>query len=282
MKVKDFSVSKEEFNLVYHTELDLYATQPQPSLENIPKYYQSDNYISHTDATQTTFDKLYQAIKRINLSSKYKLITKYKHLDQDSICLDIGCGTGDFMKYLSQHNLQVRGVEPNEKARLLAHKKFDNSEIIHSDLDGLVQHQNYQFDIITLWHVLEHLPDYDSYLKKIKNILKPDGLLLIAVPNYKSYDAKYYKEFWAAYDVPRHLWHFSRKSITQIIEPHQLKVLATQPMYFDAYYVSLLSEQYKNGKKNGLKAFLIGTLSNLKAIFTREYSSVIYVIKKTD
>jgi len=138
---------------------------------------------------------------------------------------------------------------------------------------------NKQFDIITLWHVLEHVSDLDAQIKELKRLLKPKGYLIIAVPNYKSYDADHYKTFWAAYDVPRHLWHFSKNAIQSIFGKFNFILEKTLPMKFDSFYVSLLSEKYKTGKMNYLKAFRIGLRSNIKAKRTGEYSSLIYVLR---
>lgn len=268
--VTDHSVSKEEFQLLYVKELDFYKTQPVP--HNLESYYESDEYISHTDSTKTLQDKLYQLIKKINLNNKINLINKYAPATKN--LLDVGAGTGDFLKQAQLNDWFIEGIEPNLKARNLALKKKIVLVPSYTDL----KHQ--QYDVITLWHVLEHLPNLDHQIAQLENKLKSGGTLIIAVPNYKSYDAKHYKEFWAAYDVPRHLYHFSRNTINRIFSKHQFSVVTTRPMIFDSYYVSLLSEKYKSGTSNFIKAFLVGTLSNIIAFFTKEHSSIIYVLKK--
>jgi ubiquinone/menaquinone biosynthesis C-methylase UbiE len=185
----------------------------------------------------------------------------------------MGCGTGDFLQLAQQKGWQVQGIEPNEKARQIAASKGVTF------LSGTTEAADQQFDAITLWHVLEHLPNLEEQIMELKRLLKPNGTLVIAVPNYKSFDAKHYKQFWAAYDVPRHLWHFSKISIQGLVSQVDMQVVAVRPMKFDSFYVSLLSEKYKTGKMNYVKAFFIGLYSNWKGSQTNEYSSHIYLIK---
>ncbi len=270
LETTDHLVSKEKFRLEYSTETDMLVTQPIP--ENISNYYDSDNYISHTDEAKTLLEKVYQTVKKIALKRKLALINQYHNTSKT--ILDIGCGTGEFLITARKNNWHTLGVEINDEARNKSSKKNITTYKLIEEV------RSSQFNIITLWHVLEHLKDLNGTITKISSLLDTDGTLIIAVPNYKSYDANYYKEYWAAYDTPRHLWHFSQKSISTIFENHNLKVVRTLPMYFDSYYVSLLSEKYKTGKSNYLNAFYRGMLSNLKAKRTGEYSSLIYVLQK--
>lgn len=270
LETTDHLVSKEKFRLEYSTETDMLVTQPIP--ENLSNYYESNNYISHKDEAKTLLEKVYQTVKKIALKRKLALINKYANTSKT--ILDIGCGTGEFLITAKKNKWNTVGVEINDEARNKSSKKNITTYKLIEEV------KSSQFNIITLWHVLEHLKDLNGTITKISSLLDTDGTLIIAVPNYKSYDANYYKEYWAAYDTPRHLWHFSQKSISTIFENHNLKVVRTLPMYFDSYYVSLLSEKYKTGKSNYLKAFYRGMLSNLKAKRTGEYSSLIYVLKK--
>ena len=275
---KDYTVSGKEFELVYDSKLELFATYPQPDEKDLESYYQSPDYISHTDSKKTLIDKIYQSVKKLSLSKKIKLIESFN--TPDKYLLDIGCGTGDFLEVAKRKHWKVTGIEPNEQARKLSQVKIDDSKVIVSELNKLTgSKQKSLFDVITLWHVLEHVPDLNKYIALIKTFLKPTGVLVVAVPNFKSYDAQRYKEFWAAYDVPRHLWHFSQNSISKLFSKHSMKVIAILPMRFDSYYVSLLSEKYKTGKSNFFSAFWFGFLSNWKARKTKEYSSLIYLLK---
>ncbi len=272
LKCQDYMVSNKIFELKIDSKNQLLVTNPQPKAENLAAYYQSETYISHTDANKSLFDKIYQSVKKHTLNQKLKLINSFQ--TQENTLLDIGCGTGDFLKQCRNNNWNVAGVEPNANARDLANKKLQLS--IATILEDVQQNT---YDVITLWHVLEHVADLDTYISQLKKLLKPNGRLIIAVPNYQSYDAQYYKAFWAAYDVPRHLWHFSKKSIQNLFSKYKFELVAIKPMKFDSFYVSLLSEKNKTGKSNPLRAFYIGLLSNLKAFKKTNYSSHIYVFK---
>ena len=221
------------------------------------------------------FEKLYQNVRRITLKRKLKLINEFCEADKKHL-LDFGCGTGDFLKLAQEHHWNVNGIEPNTEARAIANLKTKDYIF---NTDKLSSFNPNSFNVITLWHVLEHVSDLEDHIITFKKLLTKEGALVIAVPNYKSYDATHYKKFWAAYDVPRHLWHFSQTSIEKLFSKHDMKIVKTLPMYFDAFYVSLLSEKYKSGFMNPFKAFWIGLVSNLKAKRSGEYSSLIYIIK---
>ena len=270
LKIKDFSISQEDFELLYNEELDMLVTYPEP--EDIEKYYESDAYISHTDSKKTVVDKIYQTVKSYSLKKKLSLINSFKA--KEKTLLDIGAGTGDFLFTAKNKNWNVAGVEPNALARSKADKKgiklYDN---LNKVLDK-------KFEVITLWHVLEHLPNLENKIERIVSLLTDNGTLVIAVPNFKSYDAKHYGKHWAAYDVPRHLWHFSKNTIEKLFKKHNIEIVKTKPMLFDSFYVALLSEKYKTQKQNFLKALYIGLKSNISANSSKEYSSHIYILKK--
>lgn len=270
LKTKDFLVSGEEFSLIESKEKDLLITTPVP--KNIEKYYQSEEYISHTDSKNTIFEKAYQLVKKIALHKKVRIIKKLNN--GSGKILDIGSGTGDFLAVAQKDKWNVFGVEPNINARTLSDKKGI------AVCENLTDIYETNFDVITLWHVLEHVQDIESYIFEISKKLKPNGILIIAVPNYKSKDAQFYKEYWAAFDVPRHLWHFSKEGIKRILEKHEFLLLKIKPLWFDSFYVSMLSEKYKTGRINWIKAVFMGTTSNLSGIFSKEYSSHIYIFKK--
>lgn len=274
IKVKDHSVSGEEFELIQNSEFGYLETTPQPSLENLSSYYESEDYISHTNSKRNLVEHAYHAIRNISLKRKLKLINSFQ--SEEKKLLDIGCGTGAFLKIAQDNDWQVSGIEPNEKARVIANEACNNSVY---NIEKLEDFKNETFDVISLWHVLEHLPNLDEQVATLKRLLKPNGTLIIAVPNFKSNDALHYKSFWAAFDVPRHLWHFSRESISKLFQTKNMNVEKTLPMVFDAFYVSLLSEKYKKNALSPIRAFFVGLRSNIKAKRSGEYSSLIYVIK---
>ncbi|WP_428223938.1 class I SAM-dependent methyltransferase [Flavobacterium sp.] len=271
IKVTDHSVSKENFELLIDAETELLKTHPQPALDVLGSYYESEDYISHTDAKRSLFERLYHLVKTYALIKKVALVSSIQK--GKGKLLDIGAGTGDFLVTAKNAGWDTIGFEPNTSARNLALSKG----IALVEETALLE--NNSLDAITMWHVLEHVPDVEAQLRELKRLLKPNGTLVIAVPNYKSYDAQYYGAHWAAYDVPRHLWHFSKKSMDTLTAKVDMKVSQIHPMVFDSFYVSLLSEKYKNGKMNFLKAFWIGLKSNIKAGGTKEFSSHIYIIK---
>jgi len=267
--VKDHSISKEKFELQYDKQFDLWQTLPKPFVENIGSYYVSQDYISHTDSKNSLTDKAYHLVKKWMFDYKFKVIDKYK---SGETILDIGAGTGDFLAEAKKRNWKVTGVEPNNDARALAENKGIPLDSNLIDIDS-------NFDVITLWHVLEHVYDLDQYIRFLKNHLSSNGVLLIAVPNFKSWDAKKYEEFWAANDVPRHLYHFSKNSIERLFEKVEMKLIETKPLLFDSFYVSILSERYREKKFPFIRGLISGLQSNLSALTTNEYSSQIYVLK---
>ena len=271
LQCKDYTVSEELYDVKRNHTYDMLVTYPVP--ENLENYYKSEKYISHTDSKKSLFDKTYQFVKNFTLQKKVDLINSFGF--ENNTILDIGAGTGDFLKVCLQNKWNVFGTEPNQQAREIAKEK---GIVLHNDLKA---YSNKKFDVITLWHVLEHVENLSEFISQLHDLLSEDGKLIVAVPNYKSDDAVYYKEFWAAFDVPRHLWHFSQTSITTLFSKVNMVVEKTLPMKFDAFYVSLLSEKYKTGKMNLINSFYRGFVSNWKARSTSEYSSLIYIIKKS-
>ena len=279
---KDHLVSGEEFDLLLDDNLDLLMTSPKPAIEDLGKYYQSDAYISHTDSSNSLLDKVYQLVKNYSLKKKLALLTSFN--SEQKKVLDIGCGTGDFLNICASNGWEVTGVEPSEAAQSLVRSKIPSEKLsLFASVDALKKEENVflSYDVITLWHVLEHVPNLDETIFNLKKLLKPEGTLIVAVPNFKSDDANYYNKYWAAYDVPRHLWHFSQTALRRLFFFQAMEVVKTLPMMFDAYYVSLLSEKNKAGTTNYFRAFWRGFVSNWKAKRSQEYSSLIYVIKNT-
>lgn len=274
LSVKDHSVSGETFQLRLNEEHQLLKTQPRPDDTELAKYYKSEDYISHTDSKRNLFEHLYHIIRSIALKQKLKLVNSLE--SSKKTILDIGCGTGDFLQTVQKDGWEVYGIEPNGPARNIANNKTNNSVFETARLKEL---QDKNFEVITLWHVLEHLSDLDKQIRELKRLLEKDGRLVIAVPNFKSHDAEHYKEHWAAFDVPRHLWHFSKESISKLFLDVHMEVEKILPMKFDAYYVSMLSEKYKKSSFGFIRGIYRGWISNRKASRSGEYSSLIYVLK---
>lgn len=272
MVCEDKAVSGESFMLVECRNCGTKITSPRPIEEKIKNYYTSKNYVSHTNKANNIINTLYKIVRNYTIKQKVNLINKFSSKGK---ILDVGCGTGEFLKACLKAGWEITGVEPNENAWKNSVMNTDNN--FYKDVLLVKNKQSY--DVITLWHVLEHLYNPNEIIKKLKSLLKEEGVIIIAVPNYESYDAMYYKENWAAYDVPRHLYHFSTSSIKTLTKNNNLKLKKIIPMYFDSFYVSMLSEQNINGKTNLLHSFIIGLKSNLKARKKENYSSLIYVIE---
>ncbi|QAA82213.1 class I SAM-dependent methyltransferase [Aequorivita sp. H23M31] len=252
--------------------MDLLETFPQPPASALIKYYESEEYISHTDDKKGLLAGLYQIVKKWSLRNKTSLI--FKQNSGIGSLLDVGAGTGEFLKVARSKGWKVQGMEPSSKAAILAKAKDLELKNSLSDFKGE------QFDVVTLWHVLEHIPDLEETINKLSSLVKLNGTLIIAVPNFKSFDASHYGKFWAAYDVPRHLWHFSKLAIEKLFREN-FELERIEPMIFDSFYVSLLSEKYKSGNKFSIRAFWIGLKSNFSAKRSKEYSSHIYCLRKT-
>ncbi|MCV9388327.1 class I SAM-dependent methyltransferase [Reichenbachiella ulvae] len=269
----DHSLTKESFAIMKCQNCGLLVTSPRPDKDSIGKYYQFDDYISHTDKANNLTNWLYKIVRQYTIKQKTKMLSA---LVEKKNILDYGCGTGQLLEHLKEDEWTVTGIEPDPRARELAIQKTKAD--IHSSLAELGKKK---FDIITLWHVLEHVHDLNDTIDQLAMHLPKKSHMVIALPNYESYDQRFYKEYWAGYDVPRHLYHFNQQTIKELMKYHSFKLVKTKPMKFDSFYVSLLSEKYKNGKAKLLKAFLIGLLSNRWARKHQgNYSSIIYIFKK--
>jgi len=267
----DHTVSRETFGIFICDDCELMFTNPRPLDENLNSYYKSEKYISHTNSNKGLFNKAYQFVRKITIKNKVRLLGKKK-----GKVLEIGSGTGELLNALKKYGWDCDGVEPDKDARVLAEK---NHNLKLHDSINKIKIGKKKYDRIMLWHVLEHISDINKTLSTIYKFLKKDGLCIIAVPNYKSFDARIYSKFWAAYDVPRHLFHFNKKSLISIMNKHSFEIEKIIPMKFDSFYVSLLSERIKNGKDNYLKGFFNGLISNINGWFSNEYSSQIYVFR---
>ncbi|WP_299248335.1 class I SAM-dependent methyltransferase [uncultured Cytophaga sp.] len=268
LKVDDLSITKEKFELLECFCCGLIHTNPQPQENEIGKYYQSEDYVSHTDTKKGLINNLYHLARKQTLNRKLSILSKYH---KKTTLLDIGCGTGYFAEHMQAKGYTVSGMEPDTDTNKIAAKRLGN-EVFHS-----LNQVKGKYKLITMWHVFEHVHDINKTVKTLNTLLEKDGVLIIAVPNPESPDANMYKEYWAAYDVPRHIYHYKKSVIKQIANRHDLKVIDILPMKFDSYYISMLSEKYKGG--NIIKAFMNGFISNFKA-GKYNTSSLIYIIER--
>ncbi|MBZ4192359.1 class I SAM-dependent methyltransferase [Niabella beijingensis] len=274
---KDYTVSGELFPIVECGSCTLRFTQDVPDQDAIGPYYKSEDYISHSNTSKGLVSRMYQKVRSRTMQQKAALVEKYTHLQKGHL-LDLGCGTGTFLNTMQGRGWKVTGLEPDADARRMAAQLY---QLEVSPSHELFRLEKAQFDAVTLWHVLEHVHELNDYINRLKEILKPGGVLFIAVPNYTSRDAATYQQYWAAYDVPRHLYHFSPRAMQVLMERHGFRIEKLLPMWYDSFYVSLLSSKYKSGSTRFVGAGLHGLASNINAAGnTKECSSVIYVIKK--
>ena len=276
--LEDYRISKEPFSLQKCTNCSFIFTLGIPASSNISKYYESEDYLEHSNKKSDLFSRFYGWARDIMLKYKFRVL---KDFSSEGNILDIGAGSGQFLNFMSKKGFDVTGIEMSEKARQYARQNFGlklyPQEYLYS------KEIEKEYDIVSLWHVLEHLYDLEKVIVRFNELLKPDGCLILALPNHNSFDAKHYRNYWAAWDVPRHLWHFSPNSLKELLKRHHLKILDMKMMPMDPFYNSLLSENYKNKGSilNIVRAFGIGIISVFIGFFNvNKASSVIYIIKK--
>ena len=278
LSVRDFTASQEVFPILECAMCTLRFTQDVPAQEEISRYYRSDDYISHTNTSKGIINSLYQVVRKRTMMGKRKLVQQFTGIEKGKI-LDVGSGIGTFAHEMQTAGWDVTGLEPDEGARAVAQKQYG---LQLQGVESFYQFGAGTFDTITLWHVLEHVHDLHPYVQQLKNIIKNTGKIFIAVPNYTSTDAAVYKEFWAAYDVPRHLYHFSPRAINVLMEKNRLNVETYKTMWYDSFYISILSSKYKSGRPHLLSSGWNGLRSNMSAWNdVKKCSSVIYVISKS-
>lgn len=272
----DYTVSYETFEIVNCVKCGFKFTNPRPTANEIDKFYDSPAYISHSNSKKGVVNKIYQFIRKISLTKKLNIVASLNPINKN--ILDIGCGTGEFLNRISINGYGATGIEPNIKAREKAIKNYNLNILPEEGISSLPKNN---YGIISMWHVLEHVHNLTDRVQAIQGLLCENGYAIIAVPNYTSWDAHHYKQFWASYDVPRHLYHFSPEVIKTIFKNTGLMHIQSLPLIFDSYYVSLLSSKYKKDKFPILNSILNGFRSNLNAKKDPErYSSVIYIFHK--
>lgn len=274
LELKDFFLTQETFNLQQCASCGFVFTNPHPDDKSLPKYYDSPDYLSHHSQGFNIIRLVYQGLRKINIKNKFSLVQR---LIPGGSLLDIGCGTGELLHYFQKKKWNVTGIEPFDQAREFAIMNYGLDVREEFGIRGLPQNS---FDVITLWHVLEHVADLEGRIREIFGLLKSSGYVVVALPNLNSWDALHYGENWAAFDVPRHLHHFSKSTIVPLLEKYRFHFLRSFPLKMDAYFISMLSEKYKGKHNPYLRAAKNGYKSNIRAKVTGEYSSLVYVFQK--
>lgn len=274
LELKDYFLTRENFEIYECDDCKLLFTTPCPPLSQIGKYYKSNDYLSHNEQKKGLVPFIYRMVKKINIKNKFNMINHYRAINKD--ILDIGCGVGDFLLYAKNNGYEVVGVEPDSEARKISENKLE-SKIFSPDELSVIPDNS--FDVITMWHVLEHVSDLKTEIHHIERMLRSNGQLILALPNFKSYDAEYYNDKWAAYDVPRHLNHFCKTSIMNIFKQTNLQLVDVKSLKWDSFYISMLSEKYRENSIPFINGIITGWKSNRKARVSGEYSSLVYIFE---
>lgn len=272
LKTQDYFYTREEFSLSKCNNCGFVFTNPIP--ENLGRYYDTEEYLSHDTANVNIISKIYGFIRNLNISRKYNIVSSY--VPRGTI-LDIGCGTGELLAFFKKKGWKTKGVEPNQKAR---HTAISNNNVDVIGEDEINQIDPESQDVVSMWHVLEHIEELNTRIEQVKGLTSKNGLMIFALPNLNSPDSKKYGKHWAGLDVPRHLYHFTEDSFSRLMDKHNLRLIKSIPMKFDAYYVSMLSEKYLKNSFGIIRAIFSGFSSNTKAKKNNNYSSMIFVVKK--
>ena len=280
LKLKDYFLTQENFEIFECDNCKLLFTTPRPNKSIIGKYYKSEDYLSHNEHKKGIIPWIYNQVKKINIRKKFSITALNRTLINGNCTkphiLDFGCGVGDFLHFAKQKGCEISGCDMSEDARIWASMKLGKSIVTPEEIFAL---PHSTFDIITMWHVLEHIDNLKFHIDQLHRLLKDNGRLVIAVPNYKSFDAEHYKDKWAAYDVPRHLNHFHKESLKNIFAG-SFELDEIHPLKWDAFYISMMSENYIGKGNSFFKGILTGWKSNRKARKTGEYSSLVYIFHK--
>lgn len=282
---KDYLVSGKEFPLIRCTECGFLFTDQAPLPEELGGYYKSTEYVSHQDEQRGFINRIYRFIRRIMLSQKGRWVKQSMQGYFPKTMLEVGAGIGYFARYMQQKGVIISAIEQDEQARFQAEQRL--GKVLYPYLSDLPTEEvpTGGFDLIALWHVLEHIPDFSSHLQSFRQLLSDRGRLILALPNPNSFDAQYYGSHWAAYDVPRHLWHFSPQSVTSLARRFGWKVIAEKSLLLDGFYISILSEQ--NSRNKSLSSLLRGIWVGFRAFIhalpnKRKASSIVYVLQKIE
>lgn len=277
MRCVDHFVSGETFPVCRCEQCGFHFTSSLPSPDDMGRYYQSSDYISHSDTSRGLVNKAYHLVRHYMLREKNALVVHFTGKKQGRV-LDYGAGTGYFANRMRRAGWNVEAIEPSDNARAFAFAHFGIKMKTPADLTSFAEGS---FDCITLWHVLEHVPDLHDKMEAFGRLLTDNGMMMLALPNRTSFDARHYGKDWAAWDVPRHLWHFSPIDVQRLAGEHGFTLVEIIPMYFDAFYISMMSEKGRGSKLAVLRGLLTGFVALLRTMINKERSSsLIYVLKK--
>lgn len=277
LRLKDHFLSKEEFDVFRCIDCGFIFTQDHPDEDNISDYYKSEDYFSHNDNAKSLSAILYKIARELMLKRKLRIIRKTSGLST-GVLLDIGSGSGHFAAFIKKNGWRVSGVEINKTVRERSSSEFNFPVFAPDRLSSL---QSESFDCVTLWHSLEHFQEPFKYTYEIKRLLKPGGICILALPNSSSCDAEYYRESWGAWDVPRHLWHFTPETVRLFSEKSGFFIRDILSLPFDVYYVSTLSEKYRSARSPLVSGILKGIRFSILSVFNlKRSSSLIYILKK--
>jgi SAM-dependent methyltransferase len=275
---RDYFLSGEDFSIYECRNCGFRFTQDHPGEEEAGRYYESPAYISHSSSKRNAGEKIYHLAREIMLRRKVSFIRKAGARNSGSL-LDIGSGTGHFAAAMKKAGWKVSAIEISEKARAFSEKEL-GIEALPPEKAGTLQDES--FDCITLWHVLEHFHDLHGYMREIKRLLKPGGILVVALPNCASADALHYGKFWAAWDVPRHLWHFTPASFSKLAGLHGFALNRSGVLPLDVFYISWLSEKYKGAAFPLPKGILMALPFAIKSAFSKKRgSSLVYTLSQS-
>lgn len=276
LELADYSISKEPFSIAKCSKCGFLFTNPRPNKEHIGPYYESEDYISHSNSSKGLMNTIYKQVRHYTIAKKVAMMMRI--VDGKKTLLDYGCGTGEFLNVMQLNKWEVKGIEPGDGPR---NQAISNYKLAVTPPDSIFSMENESFSIITMWHVLEHIHDLNETLAQLRKMLTKTGKMVIAVPNCEAKDVEFYGKHWAGWDVPRHLYHFSEDTLSKLLSKHQLKITDIKPMAFDSFYVDLLSEKYRSGSMNPVRAFWNGFRSNLAGVANiNKYASLIYIVSK--
>ena len=273
----DFTVSKESFILLRCPQCGVVFTSNPPKESETIRYDTLDLKLKLGDSPRGLTDKLYYYVRHRMLRKKASIVESQSYRTGGTL-LNYGAKTGYFSHYMERRGWKVTSIEKYHEERQFSLETFHHRMYDVSEMDRLTPET---FDVITLWHVFEHCYNPNGLLNRFYRLLRPGGILLIACPNICSTDAMHYGANWAAYNVPRHLWHFNPTSLSNLLNKHGFTLMHRQKLSYDCFYISVLSEKNKNSKMPFLRGMWFGMRCWFISLARLDKSSsLVYVFRK--